>query len=133
MFVLGLQQVWWAKKKWTIFFLCRLLFILNVIFLIKRNNKLNYVIFSYFLYNTNPNHNFNHTYHAMIFDKIKSNHNFNQTHILYEPTITKMIFSNHNHVCVWLRLFFKVFFTQKCIEIIFFYFFKIIFDINVSK
>ena len=78
--------------KWIIFFLCRLLFVLNVIFHIKTNNKLIYVIFSYFLYNTNPNHNFNQRYHAMIFDKIKSNQNFNQTHILYEPTMAKVIF-----------------------------------------
>ena len=88
--------------KWTIFFLCRLLFVLNVIFPIKTNNKLIYVFFSHFLYNTNPAHNFNQTYHVIIFDKIKSNHNFNQTHILYEPItakviFSKLIFSNHNH------------------------------------
>jgi hypothetical protein len=34
---------------------------------------------------------------------------------------------------VWLQLFFKVFFTQKYIKIIFFYFLKIIFDIDTSK
>jgi hypothetical protein len=34
---------------------------------------------------------------------------------------------------VWLRLLFKVFLTQKCIKIIYFLFFKFIFDINASK
>jgi hypothetical protein len=34
---------------------------------------------------------------------------------------------------VWLQLFFKVFFTQKYIKIIFYYFLKIIFDIDTSK
>jgi hypothetical protein len=34
---------------------------------------------------------------------------------------------------VWLWLLFKVIFTWKCIKIIFFYFLKIIFDINTSK
>jgi hypothetical protein len=54
------------------------------------------------MYHINLNHNFNQTYHDMIFGKKKSNHNFNQTRILYEPTTTKVIFpksllSNHNH------------------------------------
>jgi len=35
---------------------------------------------------------------------------------------------------VWLLLLFKVFFTQKCIKIIYiFYFLKIIFDISALK
>jgi hypothetical protein len=34
---------------------------------------------------------------------------------------------------MWLWLFFKVFFTRKCIKMMSFYFLKIIFDINVSK
>jgi hypothetical protein len=34
---------------------------------------------------------------------------------------------------VWLRLLFKVFFTWKYINIMFFCFFKIIFDISTSK
>jgi len=34
---------------------------------------------------------------------------------------------------VWLWLLFKVFFTQKSVPIIFFYFLKIIFEISVSK
>jgi hypothetical protein len=34
---------------------------------------------------------------------------------------------------VWLWLFFKVLFTQKNMSIIFFYFLKIIFEINTSK
>jgi len=34
---------------------------------------------------------------------------------------------------VWLWLFFKVLFTQKNMPIIFFYFLKIIFEINISK
>ena len=68
-----------------------------------KHNELIYVIFSHFIYNINPNHNFNQTYHDMILDKKKkSNHNFNQTHILYKPTTTKVIFSkslllNHNN------------------------------------
>ena len=68
-----------------------------------KHNKLIYVLFSHFMYNINPNHNFNQTYHDMILDqKNNSNHNFNQTHILYKPTTTKVIFSksllsNHNH------------------------------------
>jgi len=33
----------------------------------------------------------------------------------------------------WLRLLFKVFFTQKIIKIMFFYILKIIFDISTSK
>ena len=55
------------------------------------------MLFSLFMYNINPNHNFNQTYHNMIFDKQKkkSNHNFNQTHILYESTIAKVIFQNY--------------------------------------
>jgi len=36
-------------------------------------------------------------------------------------------------VVVWLWLLFKVLFTWKCIKIIYFYFLKIIFDINASK
>jgi hypothetical protein len=106
MFVMTMQQVWWGNNihffNKNEYFLCRLLFVLNVIFPIKTNNKLIYVLFSHFIYNINPNHNFNQTYHAMIFSKKKSNHNFNQTHILYEPTTIKIIFlkllcSNHNH------------------------------------
>ena len=34
---------------------------------------------------------------------------------------------------VWLLLLFKVFFTQKSMSIIFFYFLKIIFKISTSK
>jgi hypothetical protein len=34
---------------------------------------------------------------------------------------------------VWLLLLFKVIFTHKYIKIIFFYFLKIIFDINILK
>jgi len=34
---------------------------------------------------------------------------------------------------VWLWLFFKVFFTQKNMSMIFFYFLKIIFEISTSK
>ena len=36
-------------------------------------------------------------------------------------------------IVVWLWLLFKVFFTWKCIKIIYFYFLKIIFDISASK
>ena len=34
---------------------------------------------------------------------------------------------------LWLRLWFKVFFVEKHIKIIFYYFLKIIFEINTSK
>jgi hypothetical protein len=34
---------------------------------------------------------------------------------------------------VWLWFLFKIFFTQKSTSIIFFYFLKIIFEINTSK
>jgi hypothetical protein len=46
-----------------------------------KHNKLIYVIFSHFMYNINPNHNFNQTYHDMILDKKK-----NQTIILTKHT-----------------------------------------------
>ena len=45
------------------------------------------------------------------------------------------LFLNFFLVClrIWLWLFFKIFFTQKCIKIIKNYFLKIIFDIITSK
>ena len=48
---------------------------------------------------------------------------------------TLSLFFYFNWVClgVWLWLFFKVFFIQKYIKMIFFLFLKIIFKINVSK
>jgi len=41
----------------------------------------------------------------------------------------KIMVEIYVHVVVWLRLLF----TWKCIKIIYFYFLKIIFDINISK
>jgi hypothetical protein len=42
--------------------------------------------------------------------------------------------ANITYLEVWLRLFFKVFFTRECIKIIYiFYFLKIIFDIRALK
>jgi hypothetical protein len=44
-----------------------------------------------------------------------------------------LLATNFGFLEVWWRLFFKLFFSRKCIRIKFFYFKKIIFDIDTSK
>jgi hypothetical protein len=47
--------------------------------------------------------------------------------------VLKSLFNEAACLGVWLRLLFKVFFMLKSIKMIFFYFLKIIFEINVLK
>jgi len=60
----------------------------------------------------------------------KKNHHHNTNMIFIGLEVISVILAC---LRMWLQLFFKVFFTRKCIKIIFIYFLKIIFDIGASK